>query len=162
MQHCDPEALSLVALGEPADPQDAAHLAACPQCQADAAELAAVVAAVKVDLPDGPPVAPPSRVWNQIAAQTGVRVEPRPLLVLRQGGSAGASRGGGRSWAAPLRNRLVLAVAASALLIGAGTGALATRLLSGTPAPATGPPPSRGRPRRPSAAPGPAWPRCGS
>jgi len=139
VQHCDPEALSLVALGEPADPQDAAHLAACPQCQADAAELAAVVAAVKVDLPDGPPVAPPSRVWNQIAAQTGVQVEPRPLLVLRQGGPAGAGRGGRGSWAAPLRNRLVLAVAASALLIGAGTGALATRLITGTPTPATGP-----------------------
>ena len=145
MQHCDPEVLSLVALGEPAGPPDAAHLAGCPQCQADVAELAAVVSAVKVDLPDGPPVAPPSRVWTQIAAQTGVQAQPRPLLVLRQGGQGGqrgrdrGGRGRGRGWSTPLRNRAVLAVAASALLIGAGVGSLATRLITGTPAAPAGP-----------------------
>jgi hypothetical protein len=137
VQHCDPEALSLVALGEPAEPADAAHLTTCTQCQGDVAELATVVSAVRVDLPDGPPVPPPPRVWNQIAAQTGVRVDPRPAVILRQANAEQRpSRHVGR--AVPRRDWRLFAVAASALLVGAIGGSLITRSLAGSDRTTTG------------------------
>ncbi len=130
MQHCDPEALGLVALGEPAAAADAAHLTTCTQCQGDVAELSAVVSAVRVHLPDGPPIPPPPRVWNQVAAQTGVRVDPRPAVILRQANAGRRpSRHVGR--VTLRRNPGLLAVAASALLVGAIGGSLVTRWLSG-------------------------------
>jgi Anti-sigma-K factor rskA len=153
VQHSDPSVLSLLALGEPIGDADLAHLTACAQCQADAAALARVVSAVRVELPDGPPVPPPARVWDRIAAETRVSVAPPadPLsLPDAAGPSAGAAppdhavrylrrprpaaretagrvlAGSGRRWTSW--------VAAAALVLGAAAGSLVTRLASqGTP-----------------------------
>lgn len=100
MQHCDDEVLALVALGEEASFSDAAHLAACPDCQAEVESLRRVVGGVKVSVGDGPPVPPQSRVWDEIAAATGVSVTPRTVPADRSdhtgptGGQTGGSAGG--------------------------------------------------------------------
>ena len=46
MQHCDPDVLALVALGERPAPADAEHLLGCEQCQADVEQLRQVVSQV--------------------------------------------------------------------------------------------------------------------
>ena len=79
MQHCAPEQLALAALSETLPADDAAHLASCPRCQAEVAALRR-----PVDVLAGPPLAgtgpdvlPPPRVWDAIAAATGVSATPR-------------------------------------------------------------------------------------
>lgn len=67
MPHFDPEALALMALGEPCD--DAAqvdHLDSCVDCQRELASLAEVVATARVGVVDVP--GPGPDVWGRIAA----------------------------------------------------------------------------------------------
>jgi len=130
--HCDPEVLGLAALGERVAEADAAHLAGCARCRQDVAELAAVVGAVRVDVPAGPPVEPPARVWDAVAAATGVSAAPRAPAA-GSGRDARSVRDAGR-WAG---RRVLLAVAAACLAVGAVGGALVTRLVGGdAPGPA--------------------------
>ncbi len=144
MQHSDPDVLALVALGEAPSEADAEHLRACTQCQDEVAGFSRVVTGVRVDAAPGPAVVPPARVWDAIAAQTGVAVAPRPERVVgeqpaprplelvreRDGDRAAAvrrrpdRRGNGHGE----RNRLLLAVAAS-LVVGAAGGVLGSTLL---------------------------------
>jgi hypothetical protein len=77
--HCDPETLSLVAFGEQPPAWDRAHLASCARCQTEVADLHRVVSAVLVDVRLDPPVTPPHRVWEAIAATTGVITSPRAV-----------------------------------------------------------------------------------
>ncbi|MGY1801664.1 anti-sigma factor domain-containing protein [Blastococcus sp. SYSU D00922] len=79
MQHCTPEQLALAALREPLPADDAAHLAACERCRAEVASLQRAVDAVAVPqfAATGPAVPPPPRVWDAIAAATGVSATPR-------------------------------------------------------------------------------------
>ena len=78
MQHCTPEQLALAALREPLPADDAAHLAACAPCRAEVASLQRAVDAVAVPqlAAPGPSVPPPPRVWEAIAAATGVSATP--------------------------------------------------------------------------------------
>ncbi len=70
MQHCDEEALALLALGEPAaGPADEAHLASCSRCQSDLDQLKAVVHASRQVTPEDSPVQPGPHVWARIAAE---------------------------------------------------------------------------------------------
>jgi hypothetical protein len=154
VQHSDPEALALVALGETPSTADAEHLRGCVECQDEVAGFSRVVSGVRVDaadVADAPPMAPPARVWDAIAAGTGVAVAPRPervvgapaapadapaarplgLVRVRDGDRAAAVRsrkdlrgGGGRRG----DRRLLLAVAAS-LVVGAACGVLGSSLL---------------------------------
>ena len=80
MQHCTPEQLALAALREPLPADDAAHLADCDRCRAEVASLQRAVDAVAVPqlAAPGPPVPPPPRVWDAIAAATGVSATPSP------------------------------------------------------------------------------------
>ena len=73
-----PEQLALAALREPLPADDAAHLADCPQCQAEVASLQRGVDALAVPefATAGAPLAPPPQVWDAIAAATGVSVSP--------------------------------------------------------------------------------------
>ena len=82
MQHCTPEQLALAALREPLPARDAEHLAGCTQCQAEVTSLqrAVDVLAVPSFAEPGAPVPPPPRVWDAIAAATGVTVAPRPQV----------------------------------------------------------------------------------
>jgi hypothetical protein len=74
VQHCTPEQLALAALREPLSADDTAHLASCARCRAELASLRRGVDAVAVPqlAAPGASVPPPPRVWEAIAAATGV------------------------------------------------------------------------------------------
>ena len=74
MQHCTPEQLALAALQEPLPTEDAAHLDRCGTCRAEVATLrrAPDLLAVPQLAAPGASVPPPPRVWDAIAAATGV------------------------------------------------------------------------------------------
>lgn len=73
MQHCDPEDLALLALGEDV-PVDAEHLSACADCQAELESLRSVVTGARTGRVTQ--VTPPPSVWAGIAAATGVASAP--------------------------------------------------------------------------------------
>ena len=64
--HIDPDTLAVLALGDPPAAADADHLALCPPCRADLAELAAVVELGEVR---GELQRPGAQVWDRIAAE---------------------------------------------------------------------------------------------
>jgi hypothetical protein len=74
VQHCTPEQLALAALREPLPADDAAHLDSCERCRAEVASLQRAVDALAVPQLAAPvgSVPPPPRVWDAIAAATGV------------------------------------------------------------------------------------------
>ncbi|MCZ2831026.1 anti-sigma factor [Modestobacter sp. VKM Ac-2986] len=80
MQHCSPEQLALAALREPLPAADAAHLADCAACRGEVAALQRAVDALAVPAlaAPAPSVTPPPRVWDAIAAATGVSATPAP------------------------------------------------------------------------------------
>lgn len=79
MQHCTPEQLALAALREPLPAADAAHLEQCGACRAEVASLRRGVEALAVPqlAAPGAAVPPPPRVWDAIAAATGVSSTPQ-------------------------------------------------------------------------------------
>ncbi|GAA2720533.1 anti-sigma factor [Cellulomonas aerilata] len=78
MTHVDPDALALVALGERPTAADAAHLAACPECAAEVASLAAVVLVGRSARDDAPVPAAPA-VWDRIRDELGLPAGLRPV-----------------------------------------------------------------------------------
>jgi hypothetical protein len=121
VQHCTPEQLALAALREPLSAEDTAHLEACAACRAEVASLQRAVDLLAVPelAAPGASVPPPPRVWDAIAAATGVRTEVEsepavaPVVPLR-----------------PRRPRpWLLAVAAA--VVGAAVGAGAVAVISG-------------------------------
>ncbi len=140
MEHSTPEQLALAALREPLPADDAAHLAACEQCRADVASLQRGVDALAVPefAAHGASMTPPPRVWEAIAAATGVSVSPDGASA--DGDSAARAETpavDGVAPATPLapvrdnvrelrprRGRLLLAAAAVAV-VAAGAGAIA-------------------------------------
>ena len=135
MEHCEPDQLALAALGEPLSAADAAHVDSCARCRAEIASLkrSVDVLAVPAFATSGPDIAPPPRVWDAIAAATGVQasptdradaeaadapaepvlaaVPPAPDPVVRQ--------------LRPRRSHLLLASAAAAVVVAAAAGAIA-------------------------------------
>jgi hypothetical protein len=79
VQHCDDDVLALVAMGEVPTSADAAHLRTCRSCQDELDSLRRVVGAVRVQVAEVAAVSPPQRVWDEIAAATGVSVTPRTV-----------------------------------------------------------------------------------
>jgi anti-sigma-K factor RskA len=135
VQHCTPEQLALAALREPLPAEDTAHLAACERCRAEVRSLQRSVDAVAVPqfAATGAPVAPPPRVWESIAAATGVAATPRPAAVEVAHPVAEESAPPSREAdVLPFRSRRrpVLLVAA-ALVAGAVVGAGAVAVLQG-------------------------------
>ena len=135
MRHSDPDVLALVALGERPPAADAEHLRGCEQCRADVEQLRQVVSAVRVDVPAGPPVAPPDHVWQDIAAVTGVRAAPRPDRVAGAEPTPAPSQPVTDELAARRRRRpgvglrALVGVAAAALVVGVAGGVVGSRLL---------------------------------
>jgi hypothetical protein len=82
VQHCTPEQLALAALREPLPADDAAHLESCERCRAEVASLRRSVDLLAVPelAAPGASVPPPARVWDSIAAATGVSASPRPVV----------------------------------------------------------------------------------
>jgi anti-sigma-K factor RskA len=107
VQHCTPEQLALAALREPLPASDTAHLETCERCRAEVASLQRGVDALAVPqlAAPGASVAPPPRVWEGIAAATGV---------------AGANTG---PEVIPFRSRRAVLLVAAAVLAGAVVGA---------------------------------------
>ena len=70
MSHVDPDRLALLALGEPTENGDRAHLDACGQCRREFDDLRRVVeAATSAESDDANPPAPPPGLWDRIAAE---------------------------------------------------------------------------------------------
>lgn len=67
-QHCDPEDLALVALGETIEPCER-HLAECAQCRQQVGELREVVTIGRASGGPSALTAPPERLWDRIASQ---------------------------------------------------------------------------------------------
>jgi Anti-sigma-K factor rskA len=128
VQHCTPEHLALAALREPLPADDAAHLAACAQCRAEVRSLQRSVVAVAVPefAASVPPVAPPPRVWEAIAAATGVPAGSPP-----DAGEPPGAEPARDADVLPFRSlrRPLLLVAAAALVTGAVVGAGAVTVL---------------------------------
>jgi hypothetical protein len=138
VQHCTPEHLALAALREPLPADDAAHLAACAQCRAEVRSLQRSVVAVAVPefAASVPPVAPPPRVWEAIAAATGVPAGSppdagEPPAAEPPASAPPASAPARDADVLPFRSRRrpLLLVAAAALVTGAVVGAGAVTVL---------------------------------
>ena len=126
MQHCSPEQLALAALREPLPAADAAHLADCAACRAEVAALQRGVDALAVPALAAPTgsVPPPPRVWDAIAAATGVTATPASVPA---GPAPAPSPEPALAPVVPLRPRRTrwLAVAAAAAVVAGLAGAVA-------------------------------------
>jgi hypothetical protein len=133
VQHCTPEQLALAALREPLPADDAAHLAGCERCRAEVVSLQRAVDAVAVPqlAAPGPSVPPPPRVWEAIAAATGVSASPSSVPASEERPAAPEEPPAQVAEVLPFRSRRrpVLLVAA-AVVAGAAVGAGAVAVLS--------------------------------
>ncbi|TFV64262.1 anti-sigma factor [Blastococcus sp. CT_GayMR20] len=127
MQHCTPEQLALAALREPLPAGDAAHLESCERCRAEVASLQRSVDALAIPefATTGAPVPPPPRVWDAIAAATGVSATPQS----RSAGAAVAEPSPEATVLPFRRRRRPLLLAAAAAVAGAVIGAGAVAVL---------------------------------
>lgn len=124
MQHPEAELLAAVALGEEPDVGVDAHLADCPTCRGEVAELAGVAEAVRVD---APLMAPPPRVWEAVQAAIGTPTPNSALAPTSTGGPTPVSAAPGDRL---VSRRSLLGWVAAAAVAGAAAGAGATWLLT--------------------------------
>lgn len=66
MEHCDPEDLALIALGEQPDADDAVHLVTCETCRTEWESLRETVALARRFPGDAALTAPPPEVWKAV------------------------------------------------------------------------------------------------
>ena len=83
VQHCDPETLSLLALGETAGLGFVdLHLETCSRCQSELDQLRAVVATSRSVIDADAPEAPGPEIWDRISAKLNLgaarRLDPDP------------------------------------------------------------------------------------
>jgi hypothetical protein len=128
VQHCTPEQLALAALREPLPADDAAHLDSCERCRAEVASLQRAVDALAVPQLAAPvgSVPPPPRVWDAIAAATGVSATAAAPEVVA---APPAAPEVAEATVLPFRSRrrpwlLVAAAAVAGAVIGAGAVAV--------------------------------------
>jgi hypothetical protein len=141
VQHCTPEQLALAALREPLPTEDAAHLDRCGTCRAEVATLrrAPDLLSVPQLAAPGASVPPPPRVWDAIAAATGVSTSltnapglaPAPAPAAEPAPAAAGDVPGGTVVPFRSRRRPVL-LAAAAVLAGAVVGAGAVAAVQST------------------------------
>jgi hypothetical protein len=73
MSHLDPEQLALLALGEPvASESERDHLASCPVCAAEVAEMTHAASVARSTLDETELETPPARVWEAISEELGL------------------------------------------------------------------------------------------
>ncbi|WP_434994739.1 anti-sigma factor domain-containing protein [Arthrobacter sp. Ld5] len=75
MQHLDPDAVGLAALGETLDPWSRAHLEQCSACAADVEGLRGVVATARADGAVAVLERPDPAVWEAVRAELGLRAD---------------------------------------------------------------------------------------
>jgi len=125
-QHCDPDVLALLALGESVgSSSDVGHLADCAHCQSELDQLRAVVTASRSVEPADRPSAPPAAVWERVAEELGLSTTTVDVPLL-----AFAPRRG-PSW------RTLAAASVAAALIGALATLGIVAAVSGGSAPTT-------------------------
>jgi anti-sigma-K factor RskA len=137
VSHPDPDVLALAALDEAVDEATNSHLAECPRCRAELAEMQRVVHGARhgdqpLDL-----TAPPTQVWDRIAAEVGIAGAPSADVAARAGARAevaarpeagaemAARRDGRRRRWAPIL------AAAAGVVVGATAGGLAVSQFGG-------------------------------
>lgn len=120
MPHCDDDELSIIALGEPARPEDEQHLQGCSRCQSRLDQLTAVVASARSITDADRPVPPPIGTWDAIADELGLTPAGNVTPIARR------TRRKGTSWL----------VAGAAAVAGVVVGALVTAGISSSTAPA--------------------------
>ncbi|MCF2533929.1 anti-sigma factor [Yinghuangia soli] len=148
MSHPDPATLALAALGEEIPGADRDHIAACPECGAELAELRGVVRLGRGIHPEDEPSAPPPGLWQRITGELGLdAADPQPAAAPSENGQSenGRTAAGTTTTARPDRDahprtrrfrvRTALALAASAALIGAGIGVGGTLWATGDDTP---------------------------
>ena len=124
MEHTDPDALALVALGEPlTDPRVVDHLARCASCRHEIEALRSTVSVARSSIGEAELLTPPARVWQSVRAELGLSADLEPPMVapaaaVQQGGAAPApappvSLDAARERRSGIR-RLVVPIAASA------------------------------------------------
>lgn len=75
MEHLDPEAAALVALGEPlTDPAVIDHVERCASCRAEVEALASTVSVARSSIGEPGLQSPPARVWQAVVAE--LRLSP--------------------------------------------------------------------------------------
>ena len=140
MQHCTPEQLALAALREPLPPADTAHLDRCDACRSEVAALrrAPDLLSVPQLAAPGASVPPPPRVWDAIAAATGVGAVPQASTTPAVSPAAAApplpaDTGQRDRTVVPFRSRRrPVLLAAAAVLTGAVVGAGAVAVVQST------------------------------
>lgn len=81
MEHTDPDALALVALGEPlTDPAVLEHLAACASCRHEVEALRSTVSVARSTVGESALQAPPAQVWHGVRAQLGLSADLEPVM----------------------------------------------------------------------------------
>ena len=76
MEHTDPEALALVALGEPlTDPVVIGHLTECAACRREIETLRSTVSVARSAIGETELHSPPARVWQNVRAELGLASE---------------------------------------------------------------------------------------
>lgn len=118
MEHTDPDALALVALGEPlTDPSVVDHLSRCAACRREIEMLRSTVSVARSSIGEAELHAPPARVWQAVRAELGLSADLEPVDS-RPAPTASApapvvSLAGARERRSGIR-RLIVPVAASA------------------------------------------------
>lgn len=81
MEHTDPDALALVALGEPlTDPRVIDHLAQCASCRDEIEALRSTVSVARSSIGESELHAPPARVWQSVRAELGLSADLEPPI----------------------------------------------------------------------------------
>lgn len=117
MLHCDDDELSLVALGEPASPEDETHLQQCARCQSRLDQMIAVVTSARGITDADRPVMPPPEVWQSITTELGIPETAGVTSI-----DAARSRRGARTWL----------LAGAAAVVGLVVGGVVTAGLTST------------------------------
>jgi len=139
--HCEPQVLSLIALGEAPDPADAMHLVTCDDCRRDWESMRATVDVAR-DLDADEFMAPPDHVWAAIAEEIAAPTNVTPLRWRRRSGpwillaaSVGLIVGGvvSATLMASAPTEVVASVALEPLADYSAAGTATVELVNGTP-----------------------------
>ncbi len=80
MEHTDPDALALVALGEPlTDPGVVEHLSNCADCRREIETLRSTVSVARSSIGETELHTPPAHVWQAVRAELGLSADLEPV-----------------------------------------------------------------------------------
>jgi hypothetical protein len=139
--HCEPQTLSLIALGAQPSAEDAMHLVTCDSCRRDWESMRATVDVAR-DLDDDELITPPDHVWaaiaEEISADSGTivpmrsrrRVAPWIALAAAVGVVVGGAVGASLMRSAP--PEIVASVALEPLADYSTTGTATVEVVDGT------------------------------